>query len=118
VFTHRTFVANGRDPVRRGDPFPVPVVNAAVADVLDGRDAFVEVGAAVDGQDQRAVAERLPHRVVTEEWPHRSRLLPGRWGGVLGRRALHRGATEERGSAQTACAHGAAASEPLLSNGP
>ena len=34
VSTRRTVVANGRDTVRRGDPFPMPVVDAAGADTL------------------------------------------------------------------------------------
>src|SRR5215212_656168 len=113
----RAGIADGRDAVARGHPLAVPPVDVTIGDAAHGSYAFPEVGAAVEREHQGSDAERLPHRVIAEQRSHRSCLLGGRWGGVLRRRALHRGATEERGSAQTASAHGAATSEPLLTHG-
>ena len=113
----RAGIANGRDAVARGHPLAVPPVDVTIRDAAHGGYAFAEVGAAVERKHQGPDAERLPHRVVAQQRSHRSRLLAGRWGGLLRRRALHRRATEEGGSAQTASAHGAATSEPLLTHG-
>jgi hypothetical protein len=60
-------VADSRHALSRSYPFTVPLVKAAITDSLDGGRALTEIGAAISRLEQRALAERLVHRIFAEQ---------------------------------------------------
>jgi hypothetical protein len=63
-----TFACECSDPVSRCGPFPVPIISRAVTNAINCGHAFSNVGPSIECIRKGAQAERLPHRVVTENW--------------------------------------------------